>query len=765
MKFIGLVVLVFFLVVSCGEPREEKLLDVNVVLITLDTLRADFVGAYNQGKADTPAIDAVAAEGVLFERCIAQTPLTLPSHTSLLSGTYPLHHQIRDNGGFLVPQELEMISESLQKQGFETSAFIASYVLHSRWGFNQGFDTYSDDFDLSQYESISLGNVQKSAEVVLNNATNWFKLRQADNVRKTKPFFTWIHLYDPHTPYDPPSPYKEKYPRNPYRGEVEYMDHQLELFFDFLKKEGLYQRCLIILTADHGESLGQHGERTHGFFIYQPTVWVPLIIRAPRPFPVKKVRNIVELIDIAPTIMDALGFPLPEAYQGQSMLGLMKGDKERTKNTAYSETYYPRFHFGWSELKALFYDDHMKYIIAPRPEMFDLSTDLPETDNLALKKSYQAGVVKKLFQRFIAEKSKNARKPGENKKLARDDLKKLAALGYITSVVDTSGKMDLPDPKDKVRVFSNLSRAKDLMAAKEYDQAIELLKKVITDEPGLTDGFLQLGILYSKKNMQEQALAQYYKVLAQKPDYNAAMINVLNTLIRLGQYDRGIVAARGFLTTFPDDHGILNELASLYILKKDYAAARKVLLQSIAVEKINPRAYNKLTGIYLAQGEIARAAESIKKVTNLRLREVNYHLARLEEEAGKTQQAIEYYKKELASFPDHYQSAYNLAELLRKSGHLDEALTYYLRTIECNPQFNIAYFMAAKYYLDRRSRLDEVERLCLIGVRLQPPDKYTAFGYYILADLFSAKGDLKLSSRYYQQAQSIKEALVRAHRW
>ncbi|MCK4944198.1 MAG: sulfatase-like hydrolase/transferase, partial [Candidatus Aminicenantes bacterium] len=289
---------------------------------------------------------------------------------------------------------------------------------------------------------------------MLENAKKWLL------INKKKKFFTWIHLYDPHTPYDPPSPFKERYRRRPYRGEVEYMDQQLGIFFEFLKKEGFYDKSLIILLSDHGESLGQHGENTHGFFIYEPTARVPLIIRAPFKFSNKKIKNIVELIDVAPTILEALEVPVQSSCQGQSLIGLMFGDKERKKNTAYTETYYPRLHYGWSELKALYYNKNWKYILAPKPELYDLKKDNGEEKNLALIKSPESRKAKEKLRKFIAEKSLGARKPGEVAKLDKDDMQKLASLGYLTAFVNTSGKKNLPDPKGKVQVFNSLAKAR-----------------------------------------------------------------------------------------------------------------------------------------------------------------------------------------------------------------------------------------------------------------------------------------------------------------
>jgi arylsulfatase A-like enzyme/lipopolysaccharide biosynthesis regulator YciM len=741
--------------------KKKQLKNLNMILITLDTLRVDFVSAYKKGKADTPNLDRVAAEGVLFETCIAQTPLTLPSHTSILSGTYPLHHQIRDNGGFLVPESLELISEILQKRGLITSAFIASYVLHSKWGINQGFDTYSDEFDLSRYERVSLGNVQKRAEEVLDNAKKWLETHKKDK------FFTWIHLYDPHTPYDPPSPFKEKFPRQPYRGEVEYMDQQLGQFFQFLKDEGLYDKSLIIMAADHGEGLGQHDERTHGFFIYESTVRVPLIIRAPFQFPTKKVTNVVELIDLAPTILEALDIPIPPSYQGESLLRLMFGNRQRKKDTAYVETYYPRLHFGWSELKALYFDNHWKYILAPKEELFDLKADNGEKESQALKKSYQARKAKERIQRFIREKSENARRPGEAKNLDKDDLQKLAALGYLTTMVDTSNKENLPDPKGKVEVFNQLTKSKEYMVKEQYDEAIELLNKILETNSHLVDGILQLGNVYNRKNMHEEALKCFYRVLEQKPDYQAAMVNIIGSLIRLRHYDKGIEEAKRFLKIFPRDFTLYNELGTLYSLKQENDKALEAFRSSIDIEPVNPDALNKIGGIHIVNKDFKTAGTFLEKARkiNPNLRKLYFHLAQVEDARANIDKAIDYYKKELESYPRDYKSAYNLAENLRKTGQYEKMIQYYRQAIDSNPRFNIPFFMIAKYNLDRKENIQEAIELCKKGIEIKPSDKYTAFGYYILADIYSFKGERDKYDFYLDKGESIKRELIQKNLW
>ena len=289
--------------------------DYNVILITVDTLRADKVGCYGATRAATPTMDAFAANGIRYERAISQTPLTLPSHTTIMTGTLPIFHGVRDNGGFVVPSELVTMAESFKAKGYDTAAFVAAYVLDSKWGLNQGFDTYFDKFDLSRFEKISLGEVQRPANEVIDEALGWIDKNKAGK------FFAWIHLYDPHTPYTPPEPFNSQYPQNPYLGEIAYTDTQLARLWDYLGSNGLRDNLFLVFASDHGESLGEHDETTHGFFVYQAALHVPLIIVTP--FPGLKGMTSAEtvgLVDVMPTVCEMAGLPVPAEVQGKSLV-------------------------------------------------------------------------------------------------------------------------------------------------------------------------------------------------------------------------------------------------------------------------------------------------------------------------------------------------------------------------------------------------------------------------------------------------------------
>jgi arylsulfatase A-like enzyme/predicted Zn-dependent protease len=728
----------------------------NVILLTLDTLRADHLSCYSGDNVQTPNLDRLAAAGVRFETCISQTPLTLPAHTTILSGTYPLYHQVRDNGGFLVPDKLELIGETLQRQRFATAGFIAAYVLHSKWGINQGFDFFADNFDLAKYNAISLGKVQKRADEVLGEAQTW--LRQNNGKR----FFSWIHLYDPHTPYEPPSPFRELYADHPYRGEVAYLDAELGKFFAFLKAENLWDNTIIVVTGDHGESFGEHREQGHGYFIYESTVRVPLIIRAPRPFPVKRVGGIVEHVDIVPTILAMLDVPRPAAVQGRSLLGLMLGRSETGFDSAYTETYYPRLHFGWSELSAL-YAGKWKYIKAPAAELYDLPADRGEEQNLRQRQSFDARKLNRDLARFQERMGTMALAPPGTGKLDRAALEKLAALGYLTTSAKTSSQSVRIDPKDKIDLYNKLDSAKQQMSDGRLDDAIATVGSIIAADAEMVDAHMLLGNFLFRQRKFGPALAAFEEVLKRRPDYNFAMLNVLHCLKQLGEWQRCLDEIKRFRVLFPDDPSLFNEEGDVLAGQRKFAAAIVALQKSLALDNANAQACKKLGEVYFLQGEYEKAAAFLRKGIELSPEQQKSHfdLAVIDEARGDRAAAEAAYRQELQINPNNFMASYNLAELLRKGSRADEALPFYQATMKSHPAFAIPYFMIAKHYFDGRRNLDEAIALCREGVAIKPVDKYTAFGYYILSDIYGTKGDRARAETCLRQAEALMAAAAR----
>jgi arylsulfatase A-like enzyme/predicted Zn-dependent protease len=740
------------------RPREvdfdrlRKGREPNVILITVDTLRADKIGCYGNTGIETPVIDSLAARGIRYERCFAETPLTLPSHTTILTGTSPVHHGVRDNGGFIVPSELTTMAETFRGAGYETAAFVAAYVLDSKWGLDQGFDTYFDNFDLSRFEKISLANVQRPADEVLDEALAWLEAKKGGK------FFAWIHLYDPHTPYEPPEPFKAAYPGQPYLGEIAFVDSQLGRLREFLDESGLAENLFLVFAADHGESLGEHGEKTHGFFVYQAAIHVPLIIVTPFPeLQGLASAEIVTLADIMPTVCEMAGLAVPERVQGESLVPSFSRGDGKEGRIAYSETYYPRYHFGWSELRAV-QDGRYKLILAPVPELYDVVRDPNEDRNLVY---IEKDVFKDLEARaeaFIERKGLDALEVDLGK-VDEETRERLAALGYIGSFVDSARLPGdrLANPRDKIGIFNEISKAREIGLGGNFEEAIEILRAILAEDPAIADGHFALGNIYYKAKRFEEAIGAFTQSLELKPDDSFVVINISNCYLALGrpeEAERFVLdhIARGF------------EDSQLWFLLGNVSVQRNLPDAAVAYFekclKANPRsasAHNALAAVHMNRGDYASAEPHLDSALALmpHLTSLHYNIAQLREGQGRLREAAEAYRREIESSPGSYKSMYNLSRLYRLQGRTDEELHWLEMTRETNPDFPMSYFYIARIYLNRGERYEEAVELVKKGIDLKPEEKDLPLGYFLLADLYNRLGNEALSREYALKGQEI----------
>ncbi len=738
---------------SASQLRGHQ--DFNVILITVDTLRADRLGCYGFMPDVTPAMNKMAASGVRFENCIAQTPLTLPSHTTILTGTLPIHHGVRDNGGFVVSPRLETLAESFKAAGYRTAAFVSAYVLDSKWGLNQGFDYYFDRFDLGRFEKISLGEVQRRAEETVDEVLAWLEKN------KSQKFFAWVHLYDPHTPYEPPEPFKSQYPDRPYLGEIAYTDSQLARFWNYLEKEKLFDNLFLILASDHGESLGEHGETTHGFFVYQEAIHVPLIFVTPfEKFKGKTYSGVVTLADMMPTVLEMVGLNIPTEVQGRSLLPYFNGRKKAEDRMAYSETFYPRYHYGWSELRSL-QNNRYKLILAPVPELYDLKSDPDEQKNLVYleKKVYdQLTRLAEEFEKKAGEKAIEA----DFASVDEETREKLAALGYLGSFVDParlSGKK-LADPKDKINIFNEISRARETGMAGRFEEAISALRKILDEDPTISDGFFALGNVYFKARKFQEAVEAFTRSLELKPDDSFAVINVANCYAALNKLDLAEQfileqVKRGF-----DDPQFYHVLGTLYALRNNYEKALPYFEECL---KKNPRsasAHNAIAAICLNRDDLAGAEEHLRAAQELNptLLNLRYNLAQLREKQNRIPEAMELYRQEIVDSPSHYKALFNLARLYRLQHREQEELETLQQALRANPDFPLTYFYLARVYLRRGERYQEAIDLVKKGLELKPDRENLPLGYFLLADLYNRLGDYAASEQYANKGRQLVDS-------
>ncbi len=729
--------------------------DFNYILVTVDTLRVDRIGCYGYKDVETPTMDLFAKRGIKFENCISTTPLTLPSHTSIMTGTFPAFHGVRDNGGFLVPPELKTVAELFKEKEYDTAAFVASYVLDSKWGLNQGFDFYYDRFDLSQYKTISLGNVQRRGDDVIDQALLWIEDHKAN------PFFTWIHLYDPHTPYEPPSPYKEQYPNRPYVGEIAYTDSQLARLWQYLEEENLIENTILIFASDHGESLGAHNENAHGFFIYQESVHVPLIIVTPfESLQGLSRTGVVSLVDIMPTMLEMANIPVPSLAQGKSLLPLLFKDQKNPEAFAYTETYYPRFHYGWSELTSI-QNSRYKLIVAPRLELYDLEIDPQESTNLLDVEPREARRLKDLIDVFMEETEKNALKL-DYSQMDEDSRQKLAALGYLGTITETSleGKK-LGDPKDKITIFNQLSEARELGLGRKFEDAIRMIERIILEDPEVVDAYFTMGNLYFKENKFDKALEYFFQVLSRQPNNSFAVSNIANSYIMMKELDEAEKFLLSIIDALPPDSQINLILGNINNAQRKYDTALAYYKKCMELNPASASAYNAIGGIYVVQNNLDKAEEFLREAEkrNSKLMNLHYYLAQLFEEREDFTQAEIEYKKELENIPHNFKASFNLSRIYRLRGDVANEETYLEKTLSSNSNFSLGYFYLARIYLNRSEKYQEAISLVEKGIDKKPEDKDLILGYFLLADLFNRIGNNAKSQEYALKGQELAQKI------
>jgi len=550
-----------------------------VILISVDTLRADRLGCYGYRKIRTPHFDSLVAGGTLFSSVDSPVPMTLPAHTSLLTSTYPFVHGVEENGQPVRPGAVTLAGV-LRSHGYRTAAFIGSYVLDAAFGLDQGFDLYDSPFRIRPQPGGEPPDLRRPAEAVLRSAADWL------SAHSDRPFFVFIHLYDLHQPY----------PRG-YDAQVSYVDEHLGRFRQFLAEKGLAEKTLILLTSDHGESLGEHGELTHGYFIYQSTLWTPLLIHWPagmRPF-AARADEPASLVDVAPTILQSLEILPPAQFQGRSLL---QPDAAAVEREVYSESLYARDHFGCSSLRSLRVGRY-QYIRAPKPELYDLSHDPGELHNLyeqerALARSFDQRLLS--LQSRYAPQQKPVPMPASPEVLAR-----LKSLGYLATsrpraAMDSSG----PDPKDRLDEYLRYGRGIMFSSTGYLSLAIHEFQEVVNQDPQNVLAHYYLAVCYHRSRRLDDAAKELDATLALAPDYWRAE-ELLGTIwLEKKDYVRAHEQFTHLLKTVPGDYGAHYNLGILAMRNDKWEEAQRELRAAVAADPDSKQAREALEKLLAA---------------------------------------------------------------------------------------------------------------------------------------------------------------------
>jgi arylsulfatase A-like enzyme/Flp pilus assembly protein TadD len=592
---------------------------VNVILITIDTVRADHLGCYGAKDTQTPTLDALARDGIVFERAISQVPLTWPSHAVILTGLYPFQNGVQDFTGQPLDPRFRSVAQAFKERGYATGAVVSAFVLDRSWGLARGFDFYDDAFAPEAFLNRDLGLVDRRAGESVAHAIAWLR----KNPRR--PLFFWLHLYDPHSPYDPPEPYRSQYHAHPYDGEIAYADHELARLMGWLKRNQLYDRSLILFLSDHGESLGEHGEHEHGFFVYSSTVHIPLIVKPPSGsgFRRGRVSHPVETTAVASTLLRAAGIHDTLGQQLQSP-GLLDANSQ-TDDEAYSETFYPFSSFGWSPLHAL-ETSRYHYIDAPQPELYDLLVDPAEENNVA---SQQAATVAVLKDKLQSRLRNHPYMPSadSNSGLSPDALDKLRALGYVayrSPVSPAALASSLPDPKSKLGEFNSILEAEDAFQKGDVEHAENLLSPVHQQDPKMYVIPFLLGEAALRNQNWQRAAEQLQRCLDLNPNFDNAMTALARALAKLGHVDDAKGWLRKATGSNPENYRAWYQLGLLEAAN-DSTTAQGAYEKAVAIQPNFSPGQRELGMALFNQKNYAGAVVHLEKAHALGLEDAHLH--------------------------------------------------------------------------------------------------------------------------------------------
>ncbi len=665
--------------------RRSKVAKPSVILITIDTLRADHVGCYGAQTVKTPTLDALARDGVVFERAISQVPLTWPSHAVILTGTYPFQNGVQDFTGQPLSPQFRSVAQAFKQAGYATGAVVSAFVLDRSWGLARGFDFYDDEFSAQTFQQKDIGLVDRRAGESVAHAIAWLKKTPR------RPFFLWLHLYDPHSPYDPPEPYRSEYNSHLYDGEIAYADHELGNLMAWLRQNHLYESSVIIALSDHGESLGEHGEDEHGFFLYNATVHVPLIVKPPAGSGIPSARRPepVETVAVAPTLLQLAGLKDPtDAIHAQFQSHALFGATQPAKDPAYSETFYPFSSFGWSPLHSL-ESERFHFIEAPKPELYDLEIDPGETLNIAAEQSATVAVLREKVQALLARNPFTRQDAGAGN-LSPDAQEKLRALGYFgfrAAVSAESLKQGLADPKDKLWEFNSIIKTEDLFQHKEDDQAEALLVEIQQKDPQIYVIPYLLGESALRRQNWERAADQLQRCLALNPNFDNAMTGLARALAKLGRVDEAKGWLNKALQSNPQNYRAWYE-TGLLEAANDPAAALASYQKAIAIQPNFSPGQRELGMALYQQKDYASAATHLEKALALGLDDAHIRnfLGICYSQTNRLQESVQSYRVALKLDPKLAEAHLNLAYAYQKVGKISQARAEY--AIACQLEKN-----------------------------------------------------------------------------
>jgi tetratricopeptide (TPR) repeat protein len=574
---------------------------------------------------------------------------------------------------------------------------------------------------------------------------------------KERPFFAWVHFYDPHTPYEAPEPYRSLFPRTmqgAYDAEVAHTDALVGQLLDHLSADGRLDDTLVVAVADHGESLGEHKEQSHGFFIYDAAVHIPLIVSGPG-IPSRVIRDQVRIVDVMPTVLELLGVPAPPVVQGHSLLPLLRG--ERLGLLALSESWYPRYHYGWSELRAI-RDGRYKLIRAPRPELFDLEQDPGELDDLAAREPQHVAYLQAALEK-LATRVESAAAPKGPQSVDPEVEERLEALGYVGGSLSAARLDDRPrgDPKDKIELYNLLKQAGGQSLEGRVDEAIATVQKALAQDPEIVEAHTLLGNFHGKAKRHEAAVAAYRRALELDPEHQGALFSLAlayKNMGRLADAEAGFERARQL---DPRNGKVLWQIADTWMQQGALDRAEAVLKEAIERKVDVPRFELKLAECYIEMKRFPEAESLLRDALRQKadLKTAHYNLALVHEERGELPKAMAEYEAELQQSPKGYRASFNLGRLLLRAGRTREAVERFRNAVTVSPDFAIGHLYLAKALLDTGD-LTGAQAAARQGLAAKPERKSAPLGHYVLADVYTRLGRNREAAREVAAAKKLE---------
>jgi choline-sulfatase len=618
---------------ACKSPERQSvagkavapLRRLNLVLVTIDTLRPDRLGCYGYSKIGTPNLDRFARKGVLFENAVAQAPLTAPSHASMMTGLYPPVHTVRDTGGFFLPPSKPTLATLLQAQGWDTAAFIGSAVLKKSFGFSPGFAVYDDEMPKPDGSAIPGEYPERRAAAVVDRAIGWLQSQSG------KPFFLWVHVYDPHLPYDPPAPFREKYKGRLYDGEVAYTDQQLGRLFEIVSRKSPAENTLIAVLSDHGESLSEHGEYAHGVFLYDSTLRIAFMMAGPGIPAGLRVKQQARTIDLLPTLLDLMGGNAPNGVQGASLVPSLAG-KEVATAYSYVESMYPKINMNWADLRGM-RTNRWKYIRAPKPELYDLAQDPAESNNVVASHPAEVREMDAQLKGVIGSGSSQGAEKVETTMADPRTMDQLRSLGYTggasKGVYELNGKG--VDPKDRVEILKLLNFAVTPDSGLPLSRRITMLRQAVAEDPTNAAVYFHLGDLYRMAGRFGELVALYQDAIRKglRNDWLYSRLGYLYS--QQGNPTKAISYFESAAQLNPSDYVSLEGLAMAYQATGRLAEAERAWTWILRVNPEYAPAYNELGIASYRKGDLTKAREYFEKATRLNpnLLEAQLNLGRI----------------------------------------------------------------------------------------------------------------------------------------